>query len=146
MTATNDNHKRQSPTTSILSNGLAIFSPLSSAPLVPVIVFGENNMYHVKRYPDDHFVTKLQKRLAAWFNMTFVVFKGRGLFTNYFGVLPFRTPINTVVGRPIEVELCEHPSQEQIDTLHTAYLEALKRLYDEYNPLYGNEQVRLNIM
>ena len=103
-------------------------------------------MYHVKRYPEDHFITRLQKRLSAWFNVTFVIFKGRGLFTSYFGVLPFRTPINTVVGRPIEVEQCDEPTQEQIDTLHSTYLDALRSLYDEYNPRYGNIDVRLNIM
>ena len=111
-----------------------------------MIVFGENNMYHVKKYPEDHLFTRIQKRLAAWFNVTFVIFKGRGLFSKYFGLLPFRTPINTVVGRPIEFEQCDHPSQQQIDTLHIRYLDALQRLYDEYNPLYGNEQVQLNIM
>ena len=103
-------------------------------------------MYNVRRYPDDHLVTKIQKRLASWFNVTFVVFKGRGLFTKYFGVLPYRTPINTVVGRPIEFEQTDNPSQEQIDTLHARYLDALQGLYDEYNPIYGNKQVSLNIM
>ena len=111
-----------------------------------MIVFGENNMYQVTKYPEDHLLTKLQKRLASCFNVTFVVFKGRGLFTKYFGFLPFRTPINTVVGRPIEFEQCDNPSQEQIDTLHARYLDALTRLYEEYNPLYGDKQVRLNIM
>ena len=103
-------------------------------------------MYDVSKFPDDHWMLKVQKALARMWNITFVFFKGRGLFTNRFGLLPFRTPINTVVGRAIEVEQCDKPTQEQIDHLHQTYLDTLTKLYDEYNPIYGNEDVQLNIM
>ena len=74
------------------------------------------------------------------------MFRGKGFFTNYFGLLPFKTPINTVVGSPIETKQNDHPNQEQIDKLHQIYLDALTRLYEQYNPIYGNSEVKLNIM
>ena len=48
------------------------------------------------------------------------------------------------VGQPIEVTKVESPSQEQIDELHAKYLSALRDLYNEYNPIYGDPKVELN--
>lgn len=110
------------------------------ASLVPVIVFGESNMYKVKKYSKDHLITRLQKLFANIFNTTFVIFKGRGL------ILPFRTPINTVVGLPIEVQQDDNPTNDQINKLHQTYLDALNHLYDKYSPIYGDKNVILNIM
>ena len=40
----------------------------------------------------------------------------------------------------------DEPSQEEIDALHAKYLTALRTLYDQYNPLYGDPKVELNFM
>ena len=50
------------------------------------------------------------------------------------------------VGAPIPVIKTENPSQEEIDALHTKYLEALHILYDQYNPIYGDPTVNLNFI
>ena len=41
------------------------------------------------------------------------------------------------VGKPIQVERCPRPSQQDIDDLHAAYLQRLKELYTKYNPIFG---------
>ena len=50
------------------------------------------------------------------------------------------------VGAPIPVAKLDKPSQEQIDELHAKYCKALRALYDEYNPIYGDSKVGLNFI
>ena len=40
----------------------------------------------------------------------------------------------------------DQPTQEQIDSTHEAYVQALKELYEEYNPIYGDPRVPLNFI
>ena len=37
------------------------------------------------------------------------------------------------------------PTSEEVDRVHKEYLAALKALYEEYNPRYGNKNIRLVI-
>ena len=50
------------------------------------------------------------------------------------------------VGKPIAVTKTENPSQEVIDKLHNTYCQALRDLYSEYNPIYGDPSVKLNFI
>ena len=62
-----------------------------------------------------------------------------------FGILPYRKPIHVVVGAPIEVERIEYPSKKDIEELHTRYVKELTKLYDKYNPMYGDVNIKLVI-
>ena len=62
-----------------------------------------------------------------------------------FGILPYRKPIHVVVGDPIQVERIEYPSKEDIEELHTRYVNELTKLYDRYNPIYGDVNIKLVI-
>jgi hypothetical protein len=66
-----------------------------------------------------------------------VLFHGRGMFNYTFGFLPFRSPINVVVGKPIPVQKVESPTQEQIDELHNKYINALTELFEANKKQYG---------
>ena len=50
------------------------------------------------------------------------------------------------VGKPISVLKTDQPTQEQIDSTHKAYVQALKELYEEYNPIYGDPSINLNFI
>ena len=50
-----------------------------------------------------------------------------------------------VVGTPIEVTKSPNPTKEQIETLHAKYVEALEKLYKDYNPTHGDAAVKLVI-
>ncbi|VDM70534.1 unnamed protein product, partial [Strongylus vulgaris] len=54
-----------------------------------------------------------------------------------FGYLPFRKPIDTVVGVPIPVDKVEKPTQEQIDELHDIYVTKLNELFEEHKQRFG---------
>ena len=62
-----------------------------------------------------------------------------------FGLLPHRKAIHVVVGSPIEVKRVESPTNEEIESMHKKYVEELRRLYEKYNPIYGDKEVKLVI-
>ena len=53
--------------------------------------------------------------------------------------------MTVVVGSPIAVPKIEKPTDEEVQEYHTKYVEALQRLYNEYNPQYGNPNIELAI-
>ena len=74
-----------------------------------------------------------------------MLFYGRGVFNYLFGLMPYRRGINVVVGAPIEVTKSPNPTKEQIETLHAKYVEALEKLYKDYNPTHGDAAIKLVI-
>ena len=60
-------------------------------------------------------------------------------------MLPYRQPINVVVGTPIKVKQIESPTREDIENMHATYVKELQNLYDKYNPIYGDTNVKLVI-
>ena len=61
------------------------------------------------------------------------------------GIIPHRHPITVVTGAPLKVDKVENPTREQIGELHDRYVEGVKRLYEEYNPIYGDKNIPLVI-
>lgn len=62
-----------------------------------------------------------------------------------FGVVPRRHPLTVVVGTPIKVNKVEQPTNQQILELHSRYVDAVKAIYDEHNPKYGDKNIKLEI-
>ena len=62
------------------------------------------------------------------------------------GRVPLYIMRSFAVGKPIAVTKTENPSQEVIDKLHNTYCQALRDLYSEYNPIYGDPSVKLNFI
>ncbi len=68
------------------------------------------------------------------------------MFQYSVGMMPHRKPINVVVGSPVKVDKVENPTPEEVDRTHARYVEALVKLYDEYNPIYGDPTIKLTIV
>ncbi|XP_066238414.1 2-acylglycerol O-acyltransferase 2-B-like [Saccopteryx leptura] len=102
------------------------------ASLVPVFSFGENELFQQFPNPPGSWVRRAQETLQRLLSVALPLFHGRlGL------LLPFRTPIHTVVGAPIPVQKSPRPSRAQVDTLHALYVERLTRLFEEHKARYG---------
>ena len=65
--------------------------------LVPVISFGETDIYDQVNNPEGSLVRKLQNTWQKVTGIAPVLALGRGIFQYSFGILPHRKPI-TVVG------------------------------------------------
>eukprot|EP00111_Clytia_hemisphaerica_P007721 TCONS_00022436-protein len=116
----------------------------NGADLVPVYGFGENDLLCQAQHP---WLRRLQEMIRSISGIAPVMFYGRGIFQYSFGLMPFRVPVNLVVGEPIPVTKSTEITQEMIDDLHTKYIDALTALYDQHKKKYSNHpDVELSFM
>ncbi|CAJ0950650.1 unnamed protein product [Ranitomeya imitator] len=107
------------------------------AHLVPVFSFGENELFLQVSNPKGSLLRSVQERLQKIMGFALPLFHARGIFQYSFGLLPYRKPIHTVVGKPIPVVQTSNPTQEEIEELHQKYLQALGDLFEENKGKYG---------
>ena len=121
---------------------------INRASMVPVFAFGENDIFETLRDKDDTgWLRRVQLWLLAKLTFAIPIFHGRGLFNLDFGLMPFRRPIVTVVGEPLEPAteaelpdenatddyLRNHPAgQEIVERYHQKYKTKLVALYDAH--------------
>jgi len=117
----------------------------SGADLIPCFAFGEQHVFKLVNSPEGSKLRRFQEWAKSWLSFSPVLFTGRGIFQYIFGLLPYRRPINVVIGSPLAVDKVENPTQEQVDETHAKYVEALRNLYNAHNPIYGTENVKLVI-
>jgi 2-acylglycerol O-acyltransferase 2 len=106
----------------------------SGADLVPVIGFGENDLYDQLSPKTHPMVHKLQMFTLRVFKFTLPALHGRGLLNYDVGLMPYRRPVNVVVGKPIPVhtEPGHEPNQAEVDQYHALYLQELEKLWESY--------------
>ncbi|XP_063909878.1 2-acylglycerol O-acyltransferase 2-like [Zophobas morio] len=96
------------------------------SPLVPVIAFGEPDLFEQviseKLRPIQEFIRK-------YVGIAPVIFYGTGFLFRY-GLVPRKVPLTCALGKPIEVEKVESPTNEEIDSLHAKFVQELKDLFD----------------
>jgi 2-acylglycerol O-acyltransferase 2 len=111
------------------------------ADLVPVLSFGENDIYE-QLDPHLHpWINKMQllvKKLMGW---TVPIFHARGIFNYDVGMMPYRRPMNIVVGRPIRVHQDKNPSKDYLDQVHAEYVDELQRLWDDHKDVFARKRV-----
>lgn len=110
------------------------------ASLVPLFSFGENNIYTQVDNPEGSRLRRAQNFLTRVFGFSPPIFHGRGIFNYTFGLLPYRRPIYTVVGKPIDVDKVVEPTKEEVDRLHQRYIQELTQLFDEHKVEYGSSK------
>ncbi|XP_068400449.1 2-acylglycerol O-acyltransferase 1 isoform X2 [Eschrichtius robustus] len=105
--------------------------------LVPVFSFGENELFKQVSNPEGSWLRTVQEKLQKIMGFALPLFHARGIFQYNFGLMPYRKPIHTVVGRPIPVHQTLHPTPEQVEELHQTYMEELRKLFEEHKGKYG---------
>lgn len=113
--------------------------------LVPVINFGELDLFDQPSNPPGSRLRSCQEWMKAKTGIAPPAFIGRGFFQYNYGLIPRRKPINTVIGAPIEVPRVETPSAEQIEALHAKFCTALEDLFEIHKGSYveNHENVKL---
>ncbi|NXQ93919.1 MOGT2 acyltransferase, partial [Sagittarius serpentarius] len=106
-------------------------------PLVPIFSFGENDLFEQVRNPKGSWLRQLQHRLQQIMGISLPLFHARGIFQYSFGLVPYRRPICTVVGKPIPVPRKHRPSEEEVDQVHQKYLNELCKLFEEHKAKYN---------
>lgn len=104
----------------------------TGADLVPVLAFGENDLYDQFSADTHPRIHKFQLLVKKMLGFTVPLFHARGVFNYDVGLMPYRRPLNIVVGRPIKVTQNPKPAQEEVDRLHEEYVTELERLWDQW--------------
>lgn len=114
----------------------------TGAEIVPVIAFGENELF----VPVDVSASLLKKGIARIWQ----AFVGHAVSfaTGRFGMfIPHRHPLRVVVGEPIPVQQQRWEQDEKyINALQGRYIDELRRLYDDWKGVFGDSAIRFEIV
>ncbi|XP_028655954.2 2-acylglycerol O-acyltransferase 2 [Erpetoichthys calabaricus] len=106
------------------------------AHLVPIFSFGENEVFDQVENPRGTWLRWIQERLQKLMGVALPLFHARGVFQYSFGLIPYRKPIFTVVGKPIKVIQNDKPTGEEVNALHQKYIEELCQLFEDHKSKY----------
>ncbi|KAJ9054129.1 diacylglycerol O-acyltransferase 1 [Entomophthora muscae] len=70
------------------------------------------------------------------FGFSLPLFFGKGVYNYNFGILPRNLPITVVVGKPIDIQQDDNPSEEKVLSIHKQYMDALEDLYNRNKVKY----------
>lgn len=113
----------------------------TGADLVPILAFGENDLYDQVDGNAHPFVHRAQLLLKRFMGFTVPLFHARGVFNYDVGVMPYRRPVNIVVGKPIPVQRQEKPDPKEVDRLHAVYVRELERIWDDWKDVFAPDRV-----
>ncbi|KAK4170112.1 diacylglycerol acyltransferase-domain-containing protein [Cladorrhinum sp. PSN259] len=114
----------------------------TGADLVPVLAFGENDLYDQVSPKDHPWLDKIQKWALRTLKFTMPFLHGRGIFNYDVGLMPYRRPLNVVVGRPIMVEQRKEGEieNEEVERLHREYVGELERMWEAYKGTFAGSR------
>jgi len=116
------------------------------ADLVPVLAFGENELYEQVDSDSHPYVHKLQMVVKKMMGFTVPLFHARGIFNYDVGLMPYRRAVNVVVGKPIAVKQQGGTGsdgkvdQAYLDEVHAAYVKELTDLWDQHKDTFAKER------
>ncbi|KAL4882117.1 diacylglycerol acyltransferase-domain-containing protein [Aspergillus karnatakaensis] len=111
----------------------------TGASLVPVVGFGENELYDMDISLESQTLSgRVQRFFKEKFGFTVPFFYARG--PNWFdmGIMPYRRGVNVVVGRPIEVEMVQGAvGQDHLNEVHGKYVEEVERIWRVWKGVFS---------
>lgn len=114
----------------------------TGADLVPVLAFGENDLYDQVRSDQHPLIHRFQMLVKRTLGFTLPLFHARGVFNYDVGLMPYRRSLNVVVGRPIQVD--ERARQKindgYVNELHARYVDELVRLWEQWKDVFAKDR------
>ncbi|XP_018393226.1 PREDICTED: diacylglycerol O-acyltransferase 2-like [Cyphomyrmex costatus] len=116
--------------------------------LVPVLSFGETDLYNQIYSPEGSTFRRIQNYIRNFVGLPPVVFSGRGFFQYSFGLIPKRLPVTVVVGSPVEMPKIEEPTSEEINKYHNEFINHLIKFFNtqKHNYIKNAENVTLELL
>ncbi|RPA86349.1 diacylglycerol acyltransferase [Ascobolus immersus RN42] len=117
-----------------------------NALLVPVLGFGENDIYEQLTPSKGSIIHKIQQAVKRAVGFTMPLFHARGVFNYDVGVLPYRRDINVVVGKPVglpgqgEEGGHREATDDEVRELMDLYIAELKRMWDAHKDEFAKNR------
>jgi 2-acylglycerol O-acyltransferase 2 len=116
----------------------------TGADLVPILAFGENDLYDQVDSVAHPWIHKFQMLVKKGMGFTVPLFHARGIFNYDVGLMPYRRAVNIVVGRPIKVVQQggkdNKVDEKYLDQVHQQYVDELMRLWDGYKDTFAKDR------
>ncbi|RKU42777.1 diacylglycerol O-acyltransferase 1 [Coniochaeta pulveracea] len=114
----------------------------TGADLVPVLAFGENDLYDQMNPQLHPWLHAIQMFVLRVWKFTLPFLHGRGIFNYDVGLMPYRRPLHIVVGAPINVAQATggYVDPAEVDRLHNLYVEELQSVWDRYKDVFAKER------
>lgn len=116
----------------------------SGADLVPILAFGENELYDQVDSETHAWIHMAQLYVKKAMGFTIPLFHARGVFNYDVGLMPYRRAVNIVVGRPVQVVRQGGKDgkvdEEYLDEVHRQYVDELRRLWDSYKDIFARDR------
>lgn len=130
--------------------GFAKLAVSCGAAVVPVLTFGENELYETVQFEEGSWGRWCQQVLIRVFRFSLPVFVGRSWLLP---LLPRRGALHTVVGAPVRLEKSDadgagggKSEEALVEALHAEYCQALRKLFDEHKAAHGFEHTELELL
>ncbi|KAK5104746.1 diacylglycerol O-acyltransferase 1 [Lithohypha guttulata] len=117
------------------------------ADLVPVLAFGENELYEQVDSQEHPFIHKFQMIVKKAMGFTVPLFHARGIFNYDVGLMPYRRAMNIVVGKPIVVKQQGGAGSDgkvdeaYLDEVHKAYVDELINMWNEHKDTFAKDRL-----
>lgn len=114
----------------------------TGADLVPVLAFGENDLYDQMNPKAHPWLHEVQMFVLRVWKFTLPFLHGRGIFNYDVGLMPYRRPLHVVVGAPIKVAQATGGVVDpaEVDRLHGLYVAELQRIWHTYKDVFAKER------
>ncbi|KAF2765170.1 diacylglycerol acyltransferase [Teratosphaeria nubilosa] len=112
----------------------------TGADLIPTLAFGENDIYDqfdANAHPWVHKGQLLVKKLMGF---TVPLFHARGVFNYDVGMMPYRRPINIVVGKPIAIQQSATPDPAYVEQIHREYVAELMKIWEDWKETFARHR------
>ncbi|KAF2405462.1 diacylglycerol acyltransferase [Trichodelitschia bisporula] len=113
----------------------------TGADLVPVLGFGENDIYEQISPAEHPRLHRFQLFIKRVMGFTVPMFHARGVFNYDVGIMPYRRPMNVVVGRPVKVKMQDKPDDKYLDEIHSQYVKELRFIWDTWKDEFAKERI-----
>ncbi|KAJ4753070.1 Diacylglycerol O-acyltransferase 2 [Rhynchospora pubera] len=105
-------------------------------PLVPVFCFGQNQVYKWWKPKG-----KISHTLYKAIKYPPVLSWGR-----LGSAIPFRVPLNIVIGKPIPLKKNNKPTIEEVNEMHTQFVAVMQELFEKNKAQFGSKDLQLRLL
>ncbi|KAJ0412615.1 hypothetical protein ATCC90586_006982 [Pythium insidiosum] len=125
--------------------GFVRLALVTGTPLVPVFMFGENDLFYQVPNPKGSLLYSIQKLFLRRFKFSPPLPVGVGILGCPVGSMPRRVPLHVVTGAPLAVSQSASPTDDEVNQAHARYCASLEQLYAKHAVEYYTQILPENL-